>query len=69
MTAQIYEKEAEPTGLRHDLPNQLWCGPVSKPEGGAQASFVNLPTKAYDPTKPDKSRVAYPDPRIPFTFD
>ena len=36
---------------------------------GASASFVNMPTKAYDPATPDKSRVAYPDPRIPFTFD
>ena len=36
---------------------------------GARASFVNMPTRAYDPANPDKSRVDYPDPRIPYQFD
>jgi len=32
-------------------------------------SFVNMPTKAYDPLNPDKSRLPLGDPRIPFSFD
>ena len=35
---------------------------------GARASFVNMPTRAYDPAQPDKQRVRYPDPRIPYDF-
>lgn len=37
--------------------------------GAEIASFVNLPTRVYDPADPDKSRLPYPDSRIPFTFD
>lgn len=37
--------------------------------GDADASFVNMPTKAYDPKNPDKSRLPIDDPRIPFSFD
>jgi dTDP-4-dehydrorhamnose 3,5-epimerase len=33
------------------------------------ATFVNMPTQAYDPADPDKSRLAENDPRIPFSFD
>ncbi len=36
--------------------------------GSDRACFVNMPTRAYDPAKPDKARLAYPDPRIPFEF-
>jgi dTDP-4-dehydrorhamnose 3,5-epimerase len=36
--------------------------------GDSPASFVNMPTRAYDPQKPDKSRISYPDPRIPYVF-
>ena len=32
------------------------------------ATFVNMPTVAWLPEAPDKSRLAYPDPRLPFTF-
>lgn len=36
--------------------------------GSQWASFVNIPTKAYDPNDPDKCRLPQDDPRIPFTF-
>lgn len=36
---------------------------------GRLASFVNMPTRPYLPDDPDKRRVPYPDPRIPYTFD
>ena len=36
--------------------------------GTERCCFVNLPTRAYDPANPDKSRLPYPDPRIPFEF-
>ena len=39
-----------------------------KNTGPTRASFVNMPTRAYDPAKPDKARLPYPDPRIPFEF-
>jgi len=32
------------------------------------ASFVNMPTQAYNPEDPDKYRLAYGDPRIPHRF-
>jgi dTDP-4-dehydrorhamnose 3,5-epimerase len=32
-------------------------------------SFVNMPTKAYEPTDPDKCRLPQDDPRIPFKFE
>jgi dTDP-4-dehydrorhamnose 3,5-epimerase len=37
--------------------------------GTEQAFFVNMPTTAYFPDRPDKSRLPYGDPRVPFTFD
>jgi dTDP-4-dehydrorhamnose 3,5-epimerase len=36
--------------------------------GTEEATFVNLPTKVYDLGNPDKHRLAYPSPHIPFTF-
>lgn len=41
---------------------------VLKNTGTERACFVNMPTRAYDPARPDKARLAYPDPRIPFEF-
>lgn len=37
--------------------------------GEAEASFVNLPTRAWDPTNPDKARLPYDHPGIPFRFE
>jgi len=37
--------------------------------GSETETFVNLPTKAYDPKFPDKYRLPERDPRIPFRFD
>ena len=37
--------------------------------GNEMACFVNLPTRAFDLSNPDKSRLPYPDSRIPFEFD
>jgi len=36
---------------------------------GETATFVNMPTKAYDPGDPDKWRLPSDDPRVPFRFD
>jgi dTDP-4-dehydrorhamnose 3,5-epimerase len=37
---------------------------------GATASyFVNMPTQAYDPARPDKSRLRRDHPGIPYSFD
>ena len=36
--------------------------------GDAAATFVNLPTKAWDPADPDKFRVAADHPGIPWRF-
>jgi dTDP-4-dehydrorhamnose 3,5-epimerase len=36
---------------------------------GAEATFVNMPTRAYDPEKPDKWRIPADDPRVPYRFD
>jgi dTDP-4-dehydrorhamnose 3,5-epimerase len=36
---------------------------------GETAYFVNMPTRAYDPDRPDKSRLPYGDPRLPYVFD
>lgn len=33
------------------------------------AFFVNMPTRAYDPANPDKSRVAVDHPGIPYRFE
>lgn len=37
--------------------------------GSETATFVNMPTLAYDPSEPDKCRLAEDDPRIPYKFD
>jgi len=37
--------------------------------GNTAATFVNMPTKAYDLDDPDKCRLPERDPRIPFSFD
>jgi dTDP-4-dehydrorhamnose 3,5-epimerase len=37
--------------------------------GPETTTFVNLPTKAWDPSAPDKSRLDENDPRIPFNFN
>ena len=37
--------------------------------GTAAATFVNMPTRAYDPSNPDKSRLPYGHPGIPYVFD
>ena len=33
------------------------------------AQFINMPTRAYDPASPDKSRLAAGHPGIPYVFD
>ncbi|WP_024576405.1 MULTISPECIES: dTDP-4-dehydrorhamnose 3,5-epimerase family protein [unclassified Afipia] len=35
---------------------------------GEDATFTNMPTKAYNPRDPDKCRLPIDDPRIPFSF-
>lgn len=37
-------------------------------KGTTTATFVNMPTNAYDPANPDKSRVRYDHPGIPYKF-
>ena len=37
--------------------------------GDRDAQFVNMPTRAYDPGNPDKARLPYGHPGIPFVFD
>lgn len=37
--------------------------------GASTATFVNLPTDVYDPKNPDKSRVRFDHPGIPYKFD
>lgn len=37
--------------------------------GNGDASYVNMPTKFWDPLNPDKFRLHEKDPRIPFNFD
>lgn len=37
--------------------------------GLTSATFVNMPTRAYDPARPDKSRVPYDHPGIPYVFE
>jgi dTDP-4-dehydrorhamnose 3,5-epimerase len=37
--------------------------------GNEDACFVNMPTRAYDPAHPDKSRLPWNDPRIPYRFE
>lgn len=36
--------------------------------GESDAQFVNMPTRAYDPALPDKSRLAFDHPGIPYVF-
>lgn len=35
---------------------------------GENATFINMPTRVYDPRDPDKARLPLGDPRIPFSF-
>ncbi len=37
--------------------------------GTQAATFINMPTRAYDPSHPDKSRLPYGHPGIPYVFD
>lgn len=37
--------------------------------GDQDACFINMPTRAYDPADPDKARLAWDDPRIPYRFE
>jgi dTDP-4-dehydrorhamnose 3,5-epimerase len=37
--------------------------------GTAATTFINMPTRAYDPSNPDKSRLPYDHPGIPYAFD
>ena len=37
--------------------------------GAEDAQFVNMPTHAYDPANPDKSRIAADHPGIPYRFE
>lgn len=37
--------------------------------GDEDTQFVNMPTQAYDPANPDKSRVAVDHPGIPYRFE
>lgn len=36
--------------------------------GAATATFVNMPTHPYDPARPDKSRLRFDHPGIPYSF-
>jgi dTDP-4-dehydrorhamnose 3,5-epimerase len=36
--------------------------------GDTRASFINMPTRAYNPLQPDKCRLPWDDDRIPFSF-
>ena len=37
--------------------------------GKDASTFVNMPTRAYDHRAPDKRRLSYDDPRIPYRFN
>jgi dTDP-4-dehydrorhamnose 3,5-epimerase len=37
--------------------------------GNEDTFFVNMPTRAYDPANPDKSRVPFDHPGIPYRFE
>ena len=37
--------------------------------GSDDATFINMPTRVYDPRDPDKCRLPIDDPRIPFSFE
>ena len=36
--------------------------------GMQMATFINMPTRAYDPSDPDKSRLPFDHPGIPYRF-
>jgi len=36
--------------------------------GATAATFVNMPTNAYDPANPDKSRIRHDHPGVPYQF-
>lgn len=57
----------EDNPLRLTIPAFVAHGVMN--EGAREASFVNLPTRAYDPANPDKRRMPYPDARIPYRFE
>jgi dTDP-4-dehydrorhamnose 3,5-epimerase len=57
--------EERPTLLR--LPAYVIHGVQNV--GSAASTFVNMPTKAYEPGNPDKCRLEVHDRRIPFRFD
>lgn len=56
-----------------DKPSLLRIPPLVahgvKNVGDEVSSFVNMPTKAYLPSDPDKCRLPANDPRIPFSFN
>ncbi|MCE9629116.1 MAG: dTDP-4-dehydrorhamnose 3,5-epimerase family protein [Planctomycetia bacterium] len=37
--------------------------------GAHDAQFVNMPTRAYDPSAPDKARLSVSHPGVPYVFD
>jgi dTDP-4-dehydrorhamnose 3,5-epimerase len=37
--------------------------------GAEPSTFINMPTAPYDPARPDKSRLPYGHPGIPYVFD
>ncbi|QPC86302.1 polysaccharide biosynthesis protein [Mesorhizobium sp. NBSH29] len=48
------------------IPPQVVHGVQNR--GDRDATFVNMPTRAYDPSDPDKLRVPYDHPGIPYQF-
>lgn len=52
--------------LRIDIPPFVVHGVQNR---GERCSFVNMPTRVYDPADPDKWRLPVDDPRIPYRFD
>jgi len=59
--------------LGHEQPALLRMPPLVihgvRNAGAEIATFVNLPTRIYDPQNPDKCRLSADDPRIPYRFD
>jgi len=59
--------------LGADNPTQLTIPPLVvhgvRNVGPEAEIFVNMPTRAYDPSRPDKARLPENDPRVPFHFD
>lgn len=55
---------ARPTLLT--IPRRVVHGVYNR--GSEPAAFVNMPTRAYDPARPDKSRLRYPHEGIPYRF-